>query len=229
MQAEVGQHVAADQHPAPLAPERQRARRVPGDLQHLEPFHHVAFPQGAADRVGGDRQQGALEPVAPRRAVAVDPAAADGGGVAGAAPQRQIEGVAQPGRAAGVVEVGMGEHVGGELPARQLLGEAAAAPAHPGVEDDGAEQVDVEGAAGPATGQGEAGGQLMQRRRMLAGGGVRRPEGVTWSSRPVHADSRAMPTQPAAARPAAGCRRPGACPRSSGRPRRRRRSPAAAG
>jgi hypothetical protein len=50
-----------------------------------------------------------------------------------------------------VVEVGVGEHMGGDLPAGQLPGQAAA-PAHPGVNDDGAEQVDVEGAAGPAAG-----------------------------------------------------------------------------
>jgi hypothetical protein len=60
-----------------------------------------------------------------------------------------------------VVEVGMGEHVGSDLPAGELPGEAAAAPAHPRVNDDGAEQVDVESAAGPAAGQGEAGGRLV--------------------------------------------------------------------
>jgi hypothetical protein len=90
---------------------------MPGDLQHLEPAHRVAFPQRAADLVGGDRRQGPLEPVDQRRAVSVDPAAADRGGVAFAAPQGQVEGVAQPGRAAGVVEVGMGQHVGGDGPA----------------------------------------------------------------------------------------------------------------
>jgi hypothetical protein len=57
-----------------------------------------------------------------------------------------------------VVEVGVGEHVGGDLPAGQLPGQAAAAPAHPGVNDDGAEQVDVEGAAGPAVREAQAGG-----------------------------------------------------------------------
>jgi hypothetical protein len=66
-----------------------------------------------------------------------------------------------------VVEMGMGEHMGGDRPARQLPGEAAAAPAHPGVDDDGAEQVDVEGAAGAAARQSEAGRQLVQRRRVL--------------------------------------------------------------
>jgi hypothetical protein len=65
-----------------------------------------------------------------------------------------------------VVNVGMGEHLGGDLPARQLPGEAVAAPAHSGVNDDAAEQVDVEGAAGAAAGQREAGGQLVQRPRM---------------------------------------------------------------
>jgi hypothetical protein len=33
------------------------------DLQDLEPGHDVAFPQGTSDRVGSDRQQGALDPV----------------------------------------------------------------------------------------------------------------------------------------------------------------------
>jgi hypothetical protein len=66
-----------------------------------------------------------------------------------------------------VVEVGMGERVGGDLPAGQLPGEAAAAPAHPGVNDDAAEQVDVEGAAGPAAREAQAGGQLVQRLRVL--------------------------------------------------------------
>jgi hypothetical protein len=56
-----------------------------------------------------------------------------------------------------VVEVGVGQQVGAELPAGELTGEAPAAPAHPGVEDDVAEQVDVEAAAGPAAGQGQAG------------------------------------------------------------------------
>ena len=66
-----------------------------------------------------------------------------------------------------MIEVGMGEHMGGDLPAGQLPGEAAASPAHPGIEDDAAEQVDNEGAAGPAAGQGKAGGQLVQRLRVL--------------------------------------------------------------
>jgi hypothetical protein len=48
-----------------------------------------------------------------------------------------------------VVEVGVGEQMRGELAAGELAGEAAAAPTHPGVEDNAAEQVDVEGAAGP--------------------------------------------------------------------------------
>ena len=76
-QAEVGQHIPADQHLVPLAPQRQRARGVPRDLQHLEPRHDVAFPQDTSDRVGSDRQQGALEPVAPRSAESIDPARAD--------------------------------------------------------------------------------------------------------------------------------------------------------
>jgi hypothetical protein len=66
-----------------------------------------------------------------------------------------------------VVEVGMGEHMGSDLPAGQLPGEAAAAPAHPGVDDHAAEQVDIEDAAGPAARQGEARGQLVQRPRVL--------------------------------------------------------------
>jgi hypothetical protein len=66
-----------------------------------------------------------------------------------------------------VVEVGMGEHMGGDLPAGQLPGEAAAAPAHPGVDDDAAEQVDVEGAAGPAAREAQAGDHLVQRLRVL--------------------------------------------------------------
>jgi hypothetical protein len=65
-----------------------------------------------------------------------------------------------------VVEVGMGERVGGDLPAGQLPGQAAA-PAHPGVNHEVTEQVDVEGAAGPAAGQAQAGGQLVQRPGML--------------------------------------------------------------
>jgi hypothetical protein len=65
-----------------------------------------------------------------------------------------------------VVEVGVGERMGGDLPAGQLPG-AAAAPAHPGVNDDAAEQVDVEGAAGPAAREAQAGGQLVQRPRVL--------------------------------------------------------------
>jgi len=127
------------------------------DLQHLEPPDEVAFPQGPGDRVGGHRRQSPLEPVGQGRAVGVDPAAGDRGGVAGAAPQRQVEGVAQLGRAAGVVEVGVGEQVRAELAAGELSGEAAAAPAHPGVDHDVAEQVDVEGAAGPTAGQVQAG------------------------------------------------------------------------
>jgi hypothetical protein len=82
----------------------------------------------------------------------VDPAALDRGGVAGAAPQRHAEGVAQPGRAAGVVEVGVGEHVRGQLPAGELAGQPPTAPAHPGVDHHVAKQVDVEGTAGPAAG-----------------------------------------------------------------------------
>jgi hypothetical protein len=35
-----------------------------------------------------------------------------------------------------MVEVGVGEHMGGDLPARQLPGQAATAPAHPGVDHD---------------------------------------------------------------------------------------------
>jgi hypothetical protein len=86
--------------------------------------------------------------------VGVDPAAGDRGGVAGATPQRHAQGVAQPGRAAGVVEVGMGHHVRNELPPGELAGETPAAPAHPGIHHDVTEQVDVEAAAGPAAGQG---------------------------------------------------------------------------
>jgi hypothetical protein len=62
-----------------------------------------------------------------------------------------------------VVEVGVGEQVRAELPPGELAGQAAAAPAHPGVNDDVAEQVDVEGAAGTAARQSQAGGQLVQR------------------------------------------------------------------
>jgi hypothetical protein len=47
--------------------------------------------------------------------VGVEVAAGDRRGVAGAAPQGKVEGVAQPGRAAGVVEVGVGQQVRGEL------------------------------------------------------------------------------------------------------------------
>jgi hypothetical protein len=65
------------------------------------------------------------------------------------------------------VEVGVGERVGGDLPAGQLPGEAAAAPAHPGVEDDAAEQVDIEDVTGPAARETQARGQLMQRLRVL--------------------------------------------------------------
>jgi hypothetical protein len=60
-----------------------------------------------------------------------------------------------------VVEVGVGEQVRGKPAAGELAGQAAAAPAHPGVDHHVAEQVDVEGAAGPAAGQGQAGCQLV--------------------------------------------------------------------
>jgi hypothetical protein len=70
------------------------------------------------------------------------------------------------GRGAGVVEVGVGEHMRGDRPPDQLAGEAAA-PAHPRVNHDGVEQVDVEGAARPAVGQARAGRQLVQRRKIL--------------------------------------------------------------
>jgi len=40
--AKASQHAAADQHPVPLPPERERAGRVPGCLQHLEPFDDIA-------------------------------------------------------------------------------------------------------------------------------------------------------------------------------------------
>jgi hypothetical protein len=62
-----------------------------------------------------------------------------------------------------VVEVGVAEHVRGDPPPGELAGQAAAAPAHPGVHHHVAEQVDVEGAAGSAAGQSKAGGQLVQR------------------------------------------------------------------
>jgi hypothetical protein len=68
-----------------------------------------------------------------------------------------------------VIEVGMGEHMGSDPPASELPGEAATAPAHPGVDDDAAEQVDVEGAARAAAREAQAGGQLVQRLRMLDG------------------------------------------------------------
>jgi hypothetical protein len=63
--------------------------------------------------------------------------------------------------------MGMGEHVCGDPPPGELAGQPAAAPAHPGVDHHVAEQVDVEGAAGPAAGQGKAGGQLVQRLGVL--------------------------------------------------------------
>jgi predicted nucleotidyltransferase len=43
VQAEVGHHVTADQHPVPRPPERQRAERVPWHLQHLKSTHQVAL------------------------------------------------------------------------------------------------------------------------------------------------------------------------------------------
>ena len=52
--------VDADQHPVPRPPERQRAGRVSGDLQHLEPAHQVALCEGAGDRVGGDPIEASL-------------------------------------------------------------------------------------------------------------------------------------------------------------------------
>ena len=61
-----------------------------------------------------------------------------------------------------------------------------------------------------------------------SGGGLPRPDGVTWSSRPAYGDSRPVHAELAAARPAAGYRRPGAWPRSSGRRPHRRPLPAAA-
>jgi hypothetical protein len=92
--------------PGPLAPQRQRADRVAGDLQHLEASDQVAFPQGPGDRMCGDRQQGALAPVEPPRGV--DPAASDRGGVVGAAPHRHAPGVRQPGRTEQVNAEGTG-------------------------------------------------------------------------------------------------------------------------
>jgi hypothetical protein len=84
----------------------------------------------------------------------------------------------------------MGERVRGDPAAGQLPGKAAAAPAHPRVEHDAAEQVDVEDTAGPAAGQDEAGRQLMQQSRMLDEGRWAAPmNGVTWSSRAAHGDS----------------------------------------
>jgi hypothetical protein len=47
---EVGEHVAADQHPVPLAPERKLAGRVPRHLKDLEAFNDIAFRQSLGDR-----------------------------------------------------------------------------------------------------------------------------------------------------------------------------------
>ncbi len=67
-----------------------------------------------------------------------------------------------------MVGVGVGERVRGQLPASKLPLEPPTTPAHPGVQHHRAEQVDVEGAAGAAAGQAQAGGQLIQRLGMLS-------------------------------------------------------------
>lgn len=66
-----------------------------------------------------------------------------------------------------MVEMGVGERVRGDLPADELPREAAAAPSNTGVHDDRAQQVDVEGAAGAAAGQVQAGSQLVKSRGTL--------------------------------------------------------------
>jgi len=142
--------------PGPDRARRQRPRRVPRYLEHFKARNDVAFLQDAADLAGSHRQQRALEQVQRPRAVRVHPTAADRGGVAGTAPQWHPERAAQPPRRAGVVEVRVGEHVCGNASTAELPCQATLAPTHTGIDDDGAQQIDVQGPARTATGQAQA-------------------------------------------------------------------------
>ena len=54
----VGEHVAGDQHPIAVPPERDVTRGVPGCLHHAEATHLVPFPQPRATGCGGPVQCG---------------------------------------------------------------------------------------------------------------------------------------------------------------------------
>ena len=92
---DVVQDVAQDEHAIGGAPEGDVARRMSRNFQDLETGHPVAFAKFAGDRAPRSREHSLRECREPRgRHLRVELARLRTAGIAGAAPERNLERIA---------------------------------------------------------------------------------------------------------------------------------------
>jgi hypothetical protein len=148
-EAEVEEHVTADQRAVGLAPVGDVAGRVAGDVQDGEACYFVSFAEAALHgvRLGRGEPVEQLGCAALRgwRTLALGSAC-----VSFSTPKRDVEGLADRVARAVVVRVGVGERVCGDGAAGQLAEDALAVAGGAGVDEDVAGQVHIDRVARPA-------------------------------------------------------------------------------
>ena len=147
----VEEHVAADQGPICLAPERHVAGGVSGGVEDGEPGRQrIALAERSRDRralkpSGSLDDRGEMEPFDRRRGIG--PAGLGGRAVRRAAPHRDPELLHEPLHPAGVVGVRMGQRDGRDGPAVEHPGDLAGRLLDAGVDQHIADQIGVDAVA----------------------------------------------------------------------------------